>query len=236
MAMEEINKIADKVRKLLALANNNSNAEEAASAAAMAAALLAEHNLTLGQVETADDDARTSDEFVTRNWSRDMCHAFAALNFCKSWYTIEKGGRGYDTVTILGTQANVAATAVMLDYLVQTADRLAEKNYTTERDRQHFRKGFSARVAERLDKLRRQRERGPTQTGSGNTLPVLASLYAQHAHANETHFEKLHPNVKLGYGRSLGGGGASYSAGYKAGGSVSLDPQVARASGRKALR
>ena len=232
--MTDLNKIADRVRKLLALANANSNEQEAASAAAMAAALLAEHNLTTAQVETADDDARTSDEFVIRNWSRDMCHALAALNFCKSWYTCER--RGYDTVTFLGTQANVTTTTVMLDYLVQTADRLAKEQCTTERDGQHFLRGFSARVAERLDKLRRQRERGPTQTGAGNTLPVLASLYAQHSHANEAHFEKLHPNVKLSYGRSLGGGGAGYFAGYKAGGAVSLEPQVARASGRKALR
>src|SRR6516162_7865398 len=112
--MTDLNKIADKVRKLLALANNNANAEEAASAAAMAAALLAEHNLTMAQVEaTADDDARASNEFETRNWSRDMCHALARLNFCKSWYTCER--RGYDNVTLLGTQANVAATTVMLD-------------------------------------------------------------------------------------------------------------------------
>src|SRR5215475_1934094 len=136
----DLNKIADKIRKLLALANNNSNAEEAASAAAMAAALLAEHNLTVGQIETAVDDARTSDEFVTRNWSRAMCHALAELNFCMSWYSSERGG--YDTVTILGTQANVTTTRVMLDYLVQTAIRLAEERCATERDRQHFRKGF----------------------------------------------------------------------------------------------
>jgi hypothetical protein len=233
--MTDLNKIADKVRKLLALANNNSNAEEAASAAAMAAALLAEHNLTTAQVETAaDNDARASNEFETRNWSREMCHALATLNFCKSWYRCER--RGYDIVTFLGTQANVTTTTVMLDYLVQTADRLAKQRCTTELDRQHFLRGFSARVAERLDKLRRQRERGPTQTGAGNTLPVLASLYAQHSHANEAHFEKLYPNVKLSYGHSLGGSGAGYSAGYKAGGSVSLDPQVGRASGRKALR
>src|SRR5262245_545857 len=100
--MTDINRIADKVRKLLALANNNPNEEEAASAAAMAAALLAEHNLTTAQIETAADDARTSNEFETRNWSRDMCHALAQLNFCKSWYSCGEK-RGYDIVTILGT-------------------------------------------------------------------------------------------------------------------------------------
>ena len=125
----DINKIADKVRKLLALANNNANAEEAASAATMAAALLAEHNLTMAQVEAAADDARISNELETRNWSRDMCHALAKLNFCKSWYTCER--RGYDTVTLIGTQANVTTTTVMLDYLVQTATRLAEEKCTT---------------------------------------------------------------------------------------------------------
>src|SRR5262249_25915799 len=122
--MTDLNKIADKVRKLLALANNNSNAEEAASAAAMAAALLAEHNLTMDQVETAaDDDARVSNGFETRNWSRNMCGALARLNFCKSWY-MRGEKRGYDNVTLIGTQANVTVTTVMLDYLVQTADRL----------------------------------------------------------------------------------------------------------------
>jgi Protein of unknown function (DUF2786) len=235
LTMIDISKIVDRVRKLLALANNNANEKEAASAAARATALLAEHNLTMAQVESAGDDARISNEFETRNWSREMCHALAKLNFCKSWYECER--RGYDSVTILGTQANVATTAVMLDYLVQTAVRLAKEQCATELDRQHFRKGFSARIAERLDELREQRAQSATQTGSGsgNTLPALASLYAQHALANEALFEKLHPKVRLTYGRSLGGGGTGYSAGYKAGGTVSLDPQMARSS-RKALR
>src|SRR5262249_49196068 len=117
-----------------------------------------------------------------------------------------------------------------------TAIRLAEERCTMERDRQNFRKGFSARVAERLYDLRSQRETSATQTGTGSTLPVLESLYKQHTAANEALYKKLHPNAKLSYSRSLGSGGAGYSAGYKAGGAVSLDPQVARASGRKALR
>jgi hypothetical protein len=91
-------------------------------------------------------------------------------------------------------------------------------------------------VAHRLDDLRRQRETTATQTGSGGTLPVLASVYAQQSAANEALCKQLYPDLKLGHGRTVGGYGEGYSAGYAAGGSVSLDPQVGRASGRKALR
>jgi hypothetical protein len=233
-----MNKIADKdtiakkVRKILALANNNS---KAASAAAMAAALLAEHNLTMERIEEGSaEDTRISDEFETRNWCREMRHALAELNFCFCAY--KTGKRGHDSVTIIGTQANVETTKVMLEYLVQTGIRLSKEQCKTDLDRQHFRKGFSDRVAKRLDDLRRQRESSTTQTGSGNALPVLASLYKQHSLANDALWKKVYGDIELVCGRSLGGGGESYSAGYAAGGGVSLDPQVGRASGRKALR
>jgi hypothetical protein len=228
-----INKIADRVRKLLALANNNPNEEEAASAAALAAALLAEHNLTMAQVECGADEARVNNEFETRNWCREMRHALADLNFCYCVYTTVR--RGHDWVTIIGTQANVETTKVMLDYLVQTANRLATEQCHA-RDRRRFCIGFSDRVAARLDAMRKQRAHSTTQATTGTTLPVLASLYAQHAVANEDLFKRLNPNERLGFGHRLGSGGGGYEAGYAAGDAVSLDPQVGRANRRKALR
>jgi len=49
-------KLAERIRKLLALAGNNPSEAEAAMAMERASALLAEHNLTMAEVETLGTD------------------------------------------------------------------------------------------------------------------------------------------------------------------------------------
>jgi len=149
----DMNKILDRVVKLLKLASNNPNAEEAASAAAKAQEIMTQHNLDMGSIERksgATDEKREKEavEGSFYKYNHDLYAAVAKLNFCMHWITKEmiqsqlppknsndrrewKSQGCPENFRILrpvhkliGRKVNVAMTKVMVGYLDQAIERL----------------------------------------------------------------------------------------------------------------
>ena len=130
-------KVVDRLRKLLALANNNTNEHEAAAAMAKAQELMAEYNVEMATIEasggkTEEGGVREKAKLVGRalyQYQRELMRSIADANFCYCFvheYSDKQGEktikrRGYQ---LIGRKTNVATTVMMFDYLNQTMERL----------------------------------------------------------------------------------------------------------------
>lgn len=246
-------KLADRIRKLLALAGNNPSEAEAAAAMERASALMAEHNLTMAKVTTlgTEDERIAADhdgQHARMTWARAIWGAVARLNFCLYSYRTPEPNGGTERIaggrirstephigdrhSLIGTRANVTSTQVMALYLVETVERMARECPDIHGMHEHhaFKLGCARRLAQRLDELLKQRmaaERKAQTPATSSNLPTLASLYSTHDVANNRLFQELH-GYKLcggGYGPTTSHRGA-YERGKRAGNDIGLNAQV----------
>jgi hypothetical protein len=212
--------VIEKVKKLLALANDERNNEhQAAAAAAKAQELLEAYNLDMaivGKTAKGPQGGRREDTRLKGGlykWQRRLWEAVADLNFCMYWSIkgLSKGST-YEH-RILGRQENVIGAQVMADYLQQTVERLAQE---TARDREvnvfaremvAYREGMAQRLVERLQRLRReklqaekerQRQEMEQARANGPSNPhglVLASLIEDENALNLDHLYGYEPGT-----------------------------------------
>src|SRR3954452_8062633 len=125
-AAREIDRIVERVRKLLALSSSQ-NPHEAALAAAKAQELLFRHNLSMSMVEAAlegGNSAYVSDRFDSGGWMQwrlRLLSAVARNNFCR--------GVSYQhtrDVGIVGEPHNVTVVKHLYAFLVREVMRLAD--------------------------------------------------------------------------------------------------------------
>ena len=123
----DLDRIVDRVKKLLALSSSQ-NPHEAALAAAKAQELLFKHNLSLAMVEAelpGDRHARyISDRFDSggwMDWRRRLLAAVARNNFCRG-----VSYEGTRDVGIVGEPHNVLVVKHLYAFLVRELIRLAE--------------------------------------------------------------------------------------------------------------
>lgn len=142
----DLEAIADRIQKLLALANNNPNEHEAAAATEKAQALLEAYNLDL--MELGGKDAGRKDTKLKGGlyrWQRGLWEEIASLNFCMYW-SIKGMTRGskYEH-RLLGREVNVASTRVMAEYLEQTIERLTREQFNNDPKRYFSKAGIAYR-------------------------------------------------------------------------------------------
>lgn len=154
-------KIIERVQKLLALAGNNSNEHEAAAAIEKAHAILAEHNLSMQQVNqhtattgNAEDDERgalnTETNFSEKQY-RWIWSAVAEAHFCKMYWCRPNPRKRETTYTVIGRKVNAIVAAQLATYLCVTVRRLAnEAAKKTGRSDHAFKNAFVAGAAARL--------------------------------------------------------------------------------------
>lgn len=209
--------VIEKVRKLLALANNNDNEHQAAAAANKAMELLEAYNLQMSDVERTKTGAKRTDNKRgggLYKWQREVWKQVAALHFCL--YEEIKGlraGSKYEH-RLVGSQANVTGAELMADYLVRTVERLAQAKAKEDgynvfcREMIAYREGMADRLVERLRTMRRDRERAeeqakreraatarhPGAAPTGNAL-VLADVANTEYDLNMDHFYGYPPGT-----------------------------------------
>lgn len=157
-------KIVDRIRKLLALASS-ANENEAMAAAEKAQALLLEYNLTMADVESEPEQFISDDEFESdsRPWRRSLATAIAQLYFCDYHYQFVKytsrracGYKRMDRHYFHGAPHNVAVAKSVFVYLCGTINRLAKEGSMQCATRQRvsyvtsFQHTCSARLSQRL--------------------------------------------------------------------------------------
>ncbi len=163
--------VIEKIRKLMALAENNDNEHQAESAANKARELLEAYNLDMAIINRDTHTHSPRSEQNKRgglyNWQRNLWNEVAGLNFCKYWY--KRGHRlgGQYEHQLLGSKVNVIASTIMSEYLQDTIERLARDWVHTNRPGKSvfikeaiaFREGMSSRLVYRLWSLRNERLR-----------------------------------------------------------------------------
>jgi len=89
--MSDHQKVIERIRKLLALAQS-ANENEAQAAALKAQELLAEHNLREADLHEADDEFVIDGELLSdsRPWRRKLAANVARLYFCEYYYGFVK--------------------------------------------------------------------------------------------------------------------------------------------------
>lgn len=240
-------KILERIRKLLALADNRGATEaEALLAAEKANALLAEYNLTrfdLMAIKPDDVVLHSELKVESRPWHRPMVTECAHLYFCEAFYTFtyetpasRKGYLRFDQWTFVGAPHNVQVAAMFGDYLVKAVERLAKEAAAKEPAASRsafitaFKVGAGQRIARRLAERRMEAEKGlRTPAGllcaSGSTLPALANHYlvaldaakAKMAEMGEAFTKEKPPTVNKA---------DAFKKGVQAGDGVGLDRQV----------
>lgn len=232
-------KILERVAKLLNLAGNNTNEAEAAAAIEKAHAILAEHNLTLAAVQARGQKVEQGDREAAKTGTKfsEKCYkwiwmACADLNYCKM-FSHRPNPKLRDTYyTVVGRQVNVIVATQMAMYLCQTIRRLANEEAIRVGRKDHafknaFLAGCATRLYHRIEALRKQEvEVASTGASTGNALAIWSGSEEQ---ANAEFIEKT-LGIKLRTGivrRGKAMDWQGYIAGSAAGDKVSLNQQVA---------
>lgn len=182
MEPKQENPIISKIRKLMAL-SKSPNQHEAELAAQRCQDLLAEHNMSMAEIESIPNYTRTDKREKTAHkaaamyqYQRDLMKAIAKNNFCFHWIEErfkpdpkgkpqwvdgrEQRGRYAKAHMLLGREENVVGTQMMYDYLTETMDRLLPYQGMDKRgkDALLWLAGCTESLVDRLDEQRRQKE------------------------------------------------------------------------------
>lgn len=191
-AAQDIDRIVERIKKLLALATSQ-NPHEAALAAAKAQELLFRHNLSMAMVEAAIEGGANPDYVNDRfdsggwmHWRRRLLGAVARNNFCRG-----VSYQGTREVGIVGEPHNVTVVKHLYAFLVREVLRLAEVGLKAERtldeeERRAWKRSFYLGAVRTIaQRLAAQRERDISADPRGAALVVrkdqeLAEAYREH--------------------------------------------------------
>lgn len=176
--MDTIDRVLDRVRKLLAL-GGSPNQAEAEAAVEKAHNLLKAHNLSMTDLE--QKEALTEETFMEgtmiRNWRKILLHAVAEYNFCGLYAHVFRDTSGPRATTkthlkVVGTEAGVIVTRIMATYLMDVVTRLA-RDFQKDGDTTATLEGFKFGVAETLvARLRHLRDTEAEESPESHALVV----------------------------------------------------------------
>lgn len=234
--MTEIEKIMDRIRKLLAL-SKSANEHEAARAAERAQALLARYNLQIADLDQSSNmEVELDSELKTDAgpWRRALGSQVAPMFFCRYLFSgFEKGRTTYDEHWFIGAPHNIVVAKLIFIYLCKTVDRLAREGARKlpASQRSPYRVSFRNAATLRLcARIRRRIDAAAAGTAydedTKTTLPALLDMYQQNKHLFDAwigqNFESVEKKiVKFAKYHELG-----WNEGYEAGDRIGLDEQV----------
>lgn len=124
-------KIIEKVKKILELSKNNPSIKEAESAALKAQKLMAEYHISLSEIEAVEDVENISEKQVDvgkgNKWKYFLA-GIVARNFrCKNFYY------GKSTVVFYGYEEDAAIAAMTFEFLFKNGNKAANNYYQKRR-------------------------------------------------------------------------------------------------------
>ncbi len=231
-AVEEMNRVLEKVRKLRALATS-SNANEAAAAAAAAARLIQAHRLAEAEVEAETGEHEDAVEADTplaewarvQNWqirlARVLCRQYGVSSYLQRRAVAY---RRVVTVQMVGRPSDVSTVRYEYEASVRAVARLARNSS----DRNSFCLGAVQGIVAQIGRVTEQVVAG----ASGQTAVVLASRIQR---ADELR-DSLHPDLRTRALRSSRVNRDAYDEGRRAGGDLARQSGVGRQLGLGAKR
>jgi hypothetical protein len=253
--MEDRKELLAKLQKMLALAERSAgNEQEADTAMRMVLRLLAEHNLSMSDIEISAEHDDVIQEFTyetgvkTEPAMRALIAKCAKLYFCSLLHRSENQYRSKIRYRFIGRKSNIDVAKSMSAYLVATVERLSQEasvqakqndpfgwNASKTRSyRKSFRIGCAVRLSERIEKMIDDAKAAKLNASDGSTLPSLAPQYDREAQAVADFRRKEGISSTAGRRINLNDGNSSaYNAGYSAGNGIGLHGQVnGRVNGR----
>jgi len=223
-------KIIDRVKKMLALANCSGAAEgERDNALRMAYNLLAKHNLTMDQVDAHNatpQEARESQsaKFVVYPWARSIANLVGELFFCNYYFMRSPNGK-QGTHVFIGKASNAATAQYMSEFVVRSVTREAARLYGSaiSPEGRCFAVGVVNKLRERI------REIKDTLNKESTTGTELALVNLAKAEKEANALWLAEQGVKLRTTKSSTKGvtdSDAYHAGRDFGARVNLSPQV----------
>jgi hypothetical protein len=221
--MTVTDKILDRVKKLLALAESD-NENEAAVAAGAAQRLLLEYNLTISDLsKVTKEDSSIEEKAIDVQgrlsaWRLTLCEGIVRAFGCR---VLISKGYGKTSLLVVGAPNDVAVAQVTYEYLTDVVNKLTKRNargggrtYANS-----YRRGVVARLQERLEEQTKQNkedlQKKATEAGIALVLRKQQNLSDYMRKFSGTYRSA---NASLDYG--------AYSSGYQDGDNVSLNRQV----------
>lgn len=221
---ENIDRIIDKISKLLAMANDSSSPNEAMIAARRARALMDKHQLEVSDIEAAKGSQFLELKYElngsrTPKWMVSLASASSSLNDCR---VLRQRGL-YDTnmsFVFQGFKADTIVAKLTFEYFVEACERqLKQLKLKGASKRNFFRLGFSQQVSYRCALIVNERQQTMVSSTGTALIPLKMSQIVEHF--GETGTYKPAPTRNASSEEI-----AAYMRGVEQGKQVGLDPQV----------
>lgn len=236
----DMESIANKIKKLLAL-SQSPNEAEAIAASRKAQELLTRHNLSMADLaDSSQEDVEqyeVSSQQKSDRWRESLIDGVADANFCE-FLTRTTRGNG-STYLLIGRPSNCKVAALQYEYLCKTVERLASEavNETGEKGfRNAFRVGCAKRIRQRLkETVREQCSQGVVSNDGNISAIVMRSLFEQRQSEIKQYISSEIGRVRYVNKSSSVSSASGYAAGDRAGRQVSLNKQVGAGGNQKYL-
>lgn len=246
--MDNQTQILDRIRKLLAKANDSSVTEAEANAfMEKASRLLAEHNLDMASLKRSEDDEQWGQgKMIQRGkWTREIALASQIINEHFFVKTImmphgNKGvGRGF-TLYAYGMKTNVVSAKYVFDGLLAAFENLWQSYRRKTKCEAKFRKTFICGVANgfsdkmKMEKYHMAQERDQQNHTPGGTAIQLRSVQEKTLEM----FQRVYPSTKKVSGNfsHVHHDNEIRSAGYSAGQKLNINrPIGGKSSGQRKI-
>lgn len=231
-----VEKIVDRVKKMLALGNCAGTTEaERETALRMAYNLLAKHNLSMADLPTEQAEARDRMDVTISadKWARSVAASVSKLFFCK-YFFCRTGVSGKDMHCFVGKESNVVTARYMAEHLIASIKKEASRRYhsPTSPEGRSFCVGTMNSIYKRVEAMITQ----DTESTPGTAL-VLANLHTSEAVENDKWLATVGVKVKDSKSRADNSLRANaFYDGKKYGNTVSLNKQVGGTSGHQLLK
>lgn len=224
----EMENILNKVKKLLALANDSGASEgERDNALRMAHGLLAKHNLDMldltrhMQVEGREDYMGAGFSMM---WCKYISQSIAKLFFCKYYFGAKINGTKVEH-HFVGKSSNATTAALMSEYVIASILSQCRKNWkhNLAPESRAFATGASDKIRTRVAEMIATAK----PEGSESTSLVLVEFYKTEMEANEQYLKSQSVSLVKGKHRQQASvNETAYASGKQFGGTIGLNGQV----------
>lgn len=217
-------KVIERIRKLLALAGNNDNAAERESALNKAHQLLLEYNLDMTQVADKIEEVEAFNRSMGFNpspWIRTIVNSIAELYFCKFVWT-RTGAKSFKA-TFVGMRVDAEIAQMVSESILKSVMREAHAHSRiTGGSVASFKGGAAAKIYHRCRKLidEAQLDKQP------GTALVVQSLYKTRAQESQDWINRNMGELKKPKTKLILRGDEAGQAGARFGDTVSLTAHI----------